>query len=130
MQYIHGKQVKIITGVNAFDFETKLNAFLSDLNCSGTPYELQINPSTGLIAYVVFEEHRVIPETTADKYELSGETHYCLECPFYRAPTDGRFKHTVCGMDKHIRIGSKCCEWFYEELAADRIKLREVWHGK
>lgn len=130
MRYINGKQVKIVSGTNAFDFETKLNGVLSDLNIRGISYDLQLNPATGLIAYVVYEESAVIPETIKDEYELRDERHFCIECPFFVQPTDGRFKYTTCGMEKHIRISQPCCEWFYEQLKEGRIKPREVWNGK
>ena len=127
MLYRHGKQVKIITGNGAFDFESKLNAVLSDLNNRGIKYELQLNPSTGFLAYVVFEDNRQIPETIAEEFELGGEKHTCIECPYFVRPTDGRRKYTKCVYGKLRGRDSACCDEFYEQLADGKIELVEVW---
>jgi hypothetical protein len=131
MRYVTGKQVKIISGANAFDFETKLNSVLAGLNEQGIKYELQLAPQTGLVAYIVFEEEKVIPETKKDEFELGGEKHVCIECPYFVRPTDGRIKYTRCRHEeKMCWNGKDCCEWFYEELFAGRITLKEIWNGK
>lgn len=128
MKYAHGKQVRIVSGTTAFDFETKLNAILSDLNEQGIKYELQMNPSTGFLAYIVLDEFRTIPETTKEEFEQGGESHVCLECPFFIRPTDGRRKYTRCPKGQGLAYADrKCCEWFYDELAKGKLELIEVW---
>ena len=130
MRYINGKQVKIVTGTSAFDFETKLNAILTDLNNRGVQYELQMNPATGLVAYIVHEDNRLIPETMKEEFEQGGESHTCVECPYFIMPTDGRRKYTKCPRQQGLAYRERaCCEKFYEELSEGKLTLREVWHG-
>lgn len=122
-----GKQVKIVSAANAEDFETKLNATLRSLNAKGIKYELQMSLEAGLIAYVIYEEQKYIPETIKDEFELGGEKHICLECPYYQMPADGRVKYTRCNLNNQIcRKNSDCCEQFYELLFNGEIELKEV----
>lgn len=128
MRSVHGKQVKIVSGTTAFDFESKLNAVLSDLNEKGIKYELQLNPSTGFLAYVVIDDYRQIPETTKEEFETMGESHVCLECPNFIRPTDGRRKYTRCPQGQGLAWADrKGCDYFYELLAAGKIELVEIW---
>lgn len=131
MKYQHGKQVKIVSGANAFDFESKLNGILSDLNAKGIKYELQLNPATGYLAYIICDCLDVIAETTKEAFEIGGEKHVCAECPFYLPPTDGRRIYTHCPKEQGLTYRNRdCCEMFYEALARGEVELREVWHGK
>lgn len=122
-----GKQVKIISGISAEDFESKLNKELSELNASGTKYDMQLSPQTGFVAYIVYEQETKVAESIKDEFELAGEKHICLECPHYILPTDGRVKYTRC-----MKVGGithkdrDCCENFYEWLFNGEIELREV----
>ena len=127
MLYHNGKQVKVICGQNAFDFESKLNSTLSTFNEQGIRYELQLNPTAGLIAYIIYENNTRVPETMRDQFELVGESHTCIECPYFVRPTDGRRKYTRCSKIEGLTSAtSRCCDCFYDELADGKIRLVEV----
>lgn len=119
------KKVKTITATNAFDFDTALNAFTDGLDRQGIAYTLSVKPEAGLLAFVEYEVETRLPQNAKDEYELLGETHKCIECPFYVRPTDGRVVYTHCLLVKSevdrtvgrlTSADSDCCEQFYERL--------------
>ena len=111
------KKVKTITATNAFDFDTALNAFTDGLDRQGIAYTLSVSPSAGLLAFVEYEVETKVPQNAKDEYELLGESHKCIECPFYVRPTDGRVKYTKCPItNKLTDADSWCCDSFYERL--------------
>lgn len=125
-----GKQVKIVSGTSAADFEAKLNGELNTLNIKGIKYDMQLSPQTGFVAYIVYEEELRIADTIKDEFEMLGETHTCIECPFYTRPIDGRVKYTRCDLGKGIcRRDTSCCESFYEGLYNGTIQLVDVEGG-
>lgn len=85
-----GETVKIVSGSDAFDFETKLNSVLNSLNSKGARYTMQLEPSAGLIAYIRISEEVSIPENVAEEYFLAGERHRCDE--FYERLDRGELK--------------------------------------
>ena len=126
-------KVKTIASDNAFDFDTRLNGFTDKLDAQGIPYEVQLNPTAGYLAFVTYKKEVKVAENAKDRYELLGERHECRECPFYVIPTDGRVRHTRCSITKdeegnpsgqHTRRDSCCCEEFYELLEKGRIQLK------
>lgn len=122
-----GETVKIVSGSDAFDFETKLNSVLNSLNSKGARYTMQLEPSAGLIAYIRISEEISIPENVAEEYFLAGERHRCIECPFFVRPTDGRRKYTRCPVTKKLASANDaCCDEFYERLDRGELKLIEV----
>lgn len=122
-----GEKVKTIVGETAFDFDSKLNSFTDKLDAKGIRYKLDLSVSAGLIAFVIYEKQITLPECVKDEYELAGEKHNCIECPFYVRPTDGRVKNTRCPKTEKLRrANDPCCEDFYKWLDRGEIKLIEV----
>lgn len=121
------QKYKVISTNDAFEFETRLNSFLKSLDEKGIEYEVQTNPTAGLLAFIIYRESIVIPEGLKEEYELAGERHYCIECPFYVRPTDGRVKNTRCGLSgKLTRRDDSCCDDFYKKMEKGEIELIEV----
>ena len=122
-----GEKVKTISAPNAEEFDSKLNKALSDFGTKGIRYELRLAPELGFTAFIVYKETFMIPETVADEFELGGEQHKCIECPFYVRPTDGRVKLTRCSVTPGLhRKDSYCCDAFYEMLLKGEIELVEI----
>ena len=121
------EKVKTISSSNAEDFDERLNKALTDFGNKGIRYELRLAPELGFTAFIVYKEAFMIPETVADEFELGGETHRCIECPFYVRPTDGRVKWTRCEITPGLHSrDSYCCEEFYKKLLNGEIELVEV----
>ena len=121
------QKIKTIKSEDAFEFDTKLNAFCDELAKQGIQYEVQTNPTAGLLAFVSYKVYMQTPETVKDEYELVGEWHTCIECPFYVRPTDGRRKYTRCPKNGGLAHRDKtCCDLFYELMDRGEIKLIEV----
>ena len=118
-------RVKTIKSDDAFDFDSRLNSFTKQLDAKGIPYEVQVNPTAGLLAFVTYKETIRIAEDIAEEYELAGERHFCGECLFYVRPTDGRVKNTRCANGRLTSKGSPCCDTFYELLKKGAIELRK-----
>ena len=132
MLYLNGKKVKVITGANGFDFETKVNAFLTKLAEKGTDCEVQMDPTAGFIAYIHYKEQVAVPECVADEYEKVGEIFTCGECPFYVRPDDGRRRYTKCSKGFGLKKkDSKCCTDFYDWLDRGEVTLvkQPDWKG-
>lgn len=118
-------KVKTIMSNDAFDFDSRLNGFIKQLDAKGIPYEVQVNPTAGLLAFVTYKETIRVAEDIREEYELAGERHFCGECPFYVRPTDGRVKNTRCVNGHLTSKGSPCCEEFYELLDSGSIQLKK-----
>ena len=126
MQYTNGKRVRIIAAAGAEEFQEKLNKELEALDKSKAKYELTFNREVGYCAYLVIEKVNLIPETVADEFELAGESHNCLECPFWQHPTKGNVKYTRCEITPGLHgAKSPACDRFYELLAEGQIELEE-----
>ena len=127
MTFRKGQRVEIIDGISAGDFQEKLNRKLEELDIRGIKYDMQLSPQTGFLAYIVYENETRIVETIKDEFEIRGEKHTCIECPYFVRPTDGRIKYTRCGAGQGIcKRDSACCEQFYEWLYHGNIELVEV----
>lgn len=129
-----GEKIKAITGADEFEFESKLESFTDSLIKKGIEYTIETVQGAWLQVYVKYTEVRQIAEDARDEYNLAGEFHRCIECPFFVRPTDGRVKNVRC---KHRGCGvtgngvlttadTQCCEWLYEKLAAGEVKLLEI----
>ena len=124
MVYQSGKRTKIIAAQSAEEFEKRLNQELERLDSSRTKYELQFNHTMGFCAYIVIEKNIQIPETIAEEFEVAGETHVCLECPYWVHPTKGNVKYTRCSITPGIHgAQSPCCDKFYEMLFNGDLEL-------
>lgn len=117
MYWKSNKRVKVVSASTADEFESKLNSALDALNEKRTAYDLQLNPTAGLLAFITYTESVQVPETLADEYELVGEKHRCAECPHFPVITDGRIKNVKCPLTgKLVRRESACCDEFYKEV--------------
>lgn len=122
-----GTKVKTITSTDGFDFDARLNAFTDALDERGIEYEVELNPTAGLLAFVKYKVRKQVPETIKDEYDLAGEKHNCIECPFYVRPTDGRRKNTRCPHTNRLTSADMfCCEDFYTLLDKGDIQLINV----
>lgn len=127
MIYQGGKRTKIIVASTAEAFEKKLNAELTALDTARSKYELSFNHSMGFCAYIVIEKMTQIPETIAEEFQLAGEQHVCLDCPYWVYPTKGNVKYTRCSITPGIHSAkSPCCEAFYEMLYNGELELRNT----
>ena len=61
-----------------------------------------------------------VPETLADKYELRGDMHYCIECPHIDRPRNSNKNQKTfpCQYANYgmTRTDSPCCDRYYEIL--------------
>ena len=127
MKYISGKQVKIVTASNPFDFEAKLNAALSKLNEEFVSYELKLEPQAGLIAYIILDVSKKVPETLAEEHQIEGDILHCKDCPFLTIPSDKRLKKGKCYyMDKVVRFDRAACDRLYEGVTNGTLTLRPI----
>ena len=127
MLYQTGENIKTVSANTADEFDTKLDKVLNEFKKKGIRYKLEIAPQLGFTVFVRYEESYRVAETIADEFELGGEIHKCIECPFFVRPTDGRQKYTRCEIEPGIhRADSCCCDTFYEKLFAGEINLVEV----
>lgn len=125
MRYQRGERIKVIDVRGGFELETAFNSFVAKLEEEGKKYSYEFQPSVGFI--IKYEVTKEIPENLKDEYELRGEKHHCIECPFYDRPTDGRRKYTHCKLRECLSCGAdNCCEEFYDLLASGQIKLVEI----
>ena len=122
-----GSRVKVVTASDGFNFETKLNAFLDDLDAKGISYTYEFNHNAPHTAYITYDHIYTVCESVRDEYEEVGETHTCIECPYYVRPTDGRRKYTRCNKtDKLCKGDDRCCDRFYEELDKGMLQIVRV----
>ena len=127
MLYRSGENIKTVSANNADEFDAKLDRVLNEFKKKGIKYTLEIAPQLGFTVFIRYEEKYQVAETLADEFELGGETHRCIECPYFIRPTDGRVKCSRCDITPGIhRADSWCCDAFYEKLLAGEIELVEV----
>lgn len=119
------KRVKTIKSDDAFDFDSRLNSFIKALDAKGITYDVQVNPTAGLLAFVTYMETVRVAEDIREEYELAGERHFCVECPFYVASADRRVKNTRCANGKLASKDRPCCDTFYELLDKGAIELKK-----
>ena len=119
--------IKTIKSDDAFDFDSRLNGFIKQLDAKGVSYNVKVDPTAGLLAFVTWTEVVQVAENVAEEYALVGERHTCGECPFYVYPTDGRVKNTRCRHLGKLRSkDSSCCESFYSMLDKGEIQLADL----
>lgn len=103
-------RVRVIDGADAKSFEDALNEVLDEI----TDPDITFDPNRSFLAYVKFTEIVEIPENIKEAYEMRGEYHYCGECPYYHAPTDGRVKYTDCDLGHRVSEKSSACRLYYK----------------
>ena len=127
MMYQGGTRASIVAASTADEFEAKLNKMFESLDRQRIKYEVKFPEGLGFCAYIVKEHKMILPETIADEFELAGERHTCVDCPYWQHPTDGRVKYTRCEVTPGIHgAKSPCCDAFYEMLYNGEITLAEV----
>ena len=82
-------------------------------------WEMMGDSFVGVVEYTV--EKRV-PETRLEELEEKHGCHRCWECPCLDQDTDKRRKSYPCLRGGEHRTDSPCCEWFYEQVEAGKIK--------
>ena len=127
MLYRSGEEIKTVSAKSAESFDAELKKVTTELKRKGVQYTIEVAPQLGFTAFVHYQESYRLPETIAEEFELGGETHRCIECPFYVRPTDGRVKFTRCTVTPGLhRKDSWCCDAFYEKLLKGEIELVKV----
>lgn len=131
MLYRTNEKVKTVCAKTAETFDDQMELVLNDLIRKGIKYTLEFAPQQVFTCYIRYEVPYKVPENTADKFELGGEIHKCVECPNFIPPTDGRVKYGGCKTsDAIVRRTDRCCNEFYERLLRGEIELVEVFNGK
>lgn len=124
-------KIKTIEADNAFDFDARVNGFTDQLDLKGIDYNVELHVSPKFLAVVTYKKLVRVAETLSEEYELRGERHSCIECPFYVRPTDGRVRHTKCSITKDadgnptgewVRKETRCCDEFYKLLQKGEIR--------
>lgn len=127
MRYCSGEEIKTVSAKSADSFDAELKKVTKELKRKGIQYTIEVAPALGFTAFVHYQESYRLPETLADEFELGGEVHRCIECPFYVRPTDGRVKYTRCEITPGLHNrNSCCCDAFYDKLLKGEIELVEV----
>lgn len=123
------KHIEVVAANSAEQFQHDLNKLFLSLAERGVKYELQTDVSKGFIAYVIYTVSAQVPETIGEQFEMGGEKHTCLECPYFVRPVDGRRKYTRCPLNNYITSGDKsCCDGFYEKLFKGEINLIDPYY--
>ena len=124
------KKIKTISASDPFEFDARLNSFTDDLDRRGIAYTVAVNPAAGLLAFVEYQVTVQVPENAKDEYDLMGERHSCIECPYFVRPTDGRVRYTKCPHTEALATAdSNCCDDFYEWLKAGAVELTNMAKG-
>lgn len=114
MKWKRSKQYRCIKGTDAEDFQDKVNAVLEEHPSA----EMTIDGIVPYLCHAWIDCERLIPETKADEYELKGEKHYCIECPYLDRPQNSnkRQKRFPCEHAKHgiAFTDELACDKFYE----------------
>lgn len=130
MLYRTNEKVKTVCARTAESFDDQMELVLNDFITKGIKYTLEF-PQQVFTCYIRYEVPYKVPESTKDKFEIGGEIHKCVECPYFIPPQDGRVKHGECKLNQGLyRRDSHCCEAFYNKLLHGEIELVEVFNGK
>lgn len=121
MRYVNQTAVKVVAANNPEEFETKLNNTLAEI--AGCKHELVFNLNAGFCAYITYTKTTEIPETVEDEYEMAGIRFYCVDCPNYVIPFDGRVKYTDCKLGTKCKAGDSACEWLYQNVKSGNISM-------
>ena len=114
-------------GVQTRDLQTMLDAmnrFMrqhADEQPQGR-WEMMGDQFIGVVEYSISKR---VPETRLEEFEEEHGMHRCWECPCLEQYTDGRRKSFPCLKGGVSRVDSPCCEWFYEQVEAEKIKVGE-----
>lgn len=110
-------QTIFIDGSDGHESAAMFNKTMMDLADLNPSYERDGN------SFWIFYSAQIDePETLLEEYELKGEEHRCIECPFlirdlnrFGNP-DVTHKHGTCGKSgQRVRIDGTVCERYYRE---------------
>jgi len=108
MKIIRQKKTIFIEAESSAEFDQLVNESMKGL----VDPQLQIyGLYKGAITYMSIE-YEEDEKTIADLFEEAGCGAKCGDCPFYKKPTDGRKKWTVCGK-RRVNEKSKACDDYY-----------------
>lgn len=112
-------------GIKTKDLQTMLDAMNmymrqhADESPKGR-WEMMGDSFVGVVEYTIDKR---VPETRLEEFEEKHGTHRCWECPCLDQDTDKRRKSYPCLRGGEHRTDSPCCEWFYEQVEAGKIKV-------
>lgn len=120
------KQAIVIAENNAADFQEKLNEALAPI----VDPQITIDSNRPFTAYILYSVSKDVPESVLELFELlDGEHHICLECPYFRTPTDKRMKKGECALKmERMRFEARACEHFYLWKKQQIENAEEIFH--
>lgn len=114
MKYVKSKRYRCIQGESAADFEAAINAVLTEHPNA----DMRIDTLIPFLCHAWYTAEVNVAETKAEEYELRGEGHYCIECPYLDRPlrSNKAQKTFPCQYANYgmTRTDSLCCDRFYE----------------
>lgn len=106
---------------NAAEFATKLDDALKTLQINEQP---QIDKNVPYLAHIFYLEELYVPENIQEEYESKGKRFYCIDCPYFNKPEDGRIKNVRCEYcNKYVKATSSACTTFYQRLHDGLIEV-------
>lgn len=113
MKRIKKNNFEVVQEPDGPSFQRAMQKIVDKVSCP----KITFPPAAVFVAYVEYTEEILEPETISERYELSGDTHYCGECPHMIRPADKRIRWFRCDVhDDLTRMDSACCDYFYNEL--------------
>lgn len=119
------KNYKQYEGIKTQDLQAMLDAmnFSMRQHADESPqgrWEMMGEYFVGVVEYTV---QMRVPETRLEELEQKHGSHRCWECPCLDQDTDKRRKSYPCLRGGEHRTDTPCCEWFYEQVEAGKIKV-------
>ena len=129
MKQVTSKRYRCIHASAPEEFEIRINAVLQEHPMAKCEID-QLLPYT---CHAWFNVTVNIPESLADEYELKGDVHYCIECPFLDRPRNSnknqkRFPCQYADYGMSL-TDARCCDRYYEwkeREAADEDRVQRV----
>lgn len=117
------KQYRLIEAGSINDLETKVNDAIRGLQ-DYNPVVVFSDFASGFFARIEYEECEEIVETIADEFHLQGLRYVCSQCPLHDEIEDRRRVMVGCDYAEfgETNLKHECCEMFYRELKAGRLK--------
>lgn len=114
MKWVRSKGYRCITAPTPEEFERKVNETLREHPTA----DMQIDTQIPLLCHAWFETEVLKAECKADEYELKGDKHYCIECPYLDRPhnSNKRQKRFPCQYADYglTFTDALACDRFYE----------------
>lgn len=112
-------------GIKTQDLQTMLDAMNRYMrqHSNESPqgrWEMMGDSFVGVVEYTVSER---VPETELEEFEEKHGRHRCWECPLLDVSEDKRRKSYPCMKGGTSRTDSPCCEYFYQQIEAGKIKV-------